>query len=75
MAMSDIRTKENIKHIAWLPNGLPVYTYEYKDEFKDHPLAGHGTHTGVMAQEVEVMYPNAVKTLDDGYKAGDYGQL
>ena len=73
--MSDIRTKENIKHIAWLPNGLPVYTYEYKDEFKDHPLAGHGTHTGVMAQEVEVMYPNAVITLDNGYKAVDYGQL
>jgi hypothetical protein len=73
--MSDIRTKENIKQVAWLPNGLPVYTYEYKPEFKDHPLAGHGTHTGVMAQEVEVMYPNAVTTLDNGYKAVDYGQL
>ena len=72
---SDIRTKQNIKHIAWLPNGLPVYTYEYKDEFKDHPLAGHGTHTGVMAHEVEAMYPNAVITLDNGYKAVDYGQL
>ena len=73
--MSDIRTKENIKAIGWLPNGLPVYEYEYKAEFKDHPLAGHGTHTGVMAQEVEVMYPNAVITLDNGYKAVDYGKL
>jgi hypothetical protein len=73
--MSDIRTKENIKSIGWLPNGLPVYEYEYKAEFKDHPLAGHGTHTGVMAQEVEVMYPNAVITLHDGYKAVDYGKL
>jgi len=73
--MSDIRTKENIKHIDWLPNGLPVYTYEYKPEFKNHPLAGHGTHTGVMAHEVEAMYPNAVITLDNGYKAVDYGQL
>jgi hypothetical protein len=72
---SDIRMKENIKHIAWLPNGLPVYTYEYKEDFKDHPLAGHGTHTGVMAQEVEAMYPSAVITLDNGYKAVDYGQL
>jgi hypothetical protein len=52
-----------------------VYTYEYKDEFKNHPLAGHGTHTGVMAHEVEAMYPNAVITLDNGYKAVDYGQL
>jgi hypothetical protein len=73
--MSDIRTKENIKQVGWLPNGLPVYTYEYKDEFKDHPLAGHGTHTGVMAHEVEAKYPNAVITLDNGYKAVDYGQL
>jgi hypothetical protein len=73
--MSDIRTKENIKHIDWLPNGLPVYTYEYKPEFKDHPLAGHGTHIGVMAQEVEAMYPNAVITLENGFKAVDYGQL
>jgi hypothetical protein len=75
MKYSDIRTKENIKHVAWLPNGLPVYTYEYKEEFKDHPLAGHGTHTGVMAHEVEAMYPNAVITFDNGYKAVDYGQL
>jgi hypothetical protein len=75
MKYSDIRTKENIKHIAWLSNGLPVYTYEYKEEFKDHPLAGHGTHTGVMAHEVEAMYPQAVTTLDNGYKAVDYGQL
>jgi hypothetical protein len=72
---SDIRMKENIKQIHWMPNGLPVYTYEYKDEFKNHPLAGHGTHTGVMAHEVEAMYPNAVITLDNGYKAVDYGQL
>ena len=75
MKYSDIRTKENIKQIHWMPNGLPVYTYEYKEEFKDHPLAGHGTHTGVMAHEVEAMYPNAVITLENGYKAVDYGQL
>jgi hypothetical protein len=72
---SDIRTKENIKAIGWLPNGLPVYEYEYKDEFKGHPLAGYGKQTGVMAQEVEKMYPYAVKTLDNGYKVVDYGLL
>ena len=73
--MSDIRTKENIKAIGWLPNGLPVYEYEYKSEFKDHELAGHGKFVGVMAQEVESVYPYAVKTLDDGYKVVDYGLL
>jgi hypothetical protein len=73
--MSDIRTKENIKQIHWLPNGLPVYEYEYKPEFKDHPLAGHGKFVGVMAQEVEQMYPQAVVNLDNGYKAVNYGLL
>jgi hypothetical protein len=75
MAFSDIRTKENIKQIHWLPNGLPVYEYEYKDEFKNHPLAGHGKFVGVMAHEAEQMYPQAVTTLANGYKAVNYGLL
>jgi hypothetical protein len=75
MAMSDFRTKENIQPIGIAPNGLTVYSYEYKDEFKDHELAGHGTHVGYMAQEVEQVYPYAVRTLDDGYKVVDYGLL
>jgi hypothetical protein len=73
--MSDIRTKENIVAIGALPNGLPVYQYEYKPEFKDHALAGHGTHTGVMAQEVQAFMPEAVITLENGYLAVDYGKL
>jgi hypothetical protein len=75
MAMSDIRTKENIEPIGVANNGLTVYRYEYKDEFKDHELAGRGVHYGYMAQEVEQVYPYAVKTLDDGYKVVDYGLL
>jgi len=73
--MSDIRTKENIEPIGIAQNGLTVYRYEYKNEFKDHELAGHGVHYGYMAQEVEQVYPYAVKTLDDGYKVVDYGLL
>jgi hypothetical protein len=73
--MSDIRTKENIQPIGIAPNGLTVYSYEYKYEFKDHELAGHGTHIGYMAQEVEQVFPYAVKTLNDGYKVVDYGLL
>jgi hypothetical protein len=75
LAMSDIRTKENIEPIGIANNGLTVYRYEYKDEFKDHGLAGHGVHYGYMAQEVEQVFPYAVKTLDDGYKVVDYGLL
>ena len=73
--MSDIRSKENIEPIGVANNGLTVYKFEYKPEFKDHELAGHGVHYGYMAQEVEQVYPYAVKTLDDGYKVVDYGLL
>ena len=73
MAFSDIRMKENIKHIYWLPNGLPVYEYEYKPEFKD--IAGHGKFVGVMAQEVEMVRPEAVITTSEGYKMVNYGVL
>lgn len=71
--LSDIRTKENIKLVGWLPNGLPVYDYEYKPEFKDE--AGHGRFRGVMAHEVEKVIPDAVVTLDNGYKAVDYSKV
>jgi len=75
MAFSDVRLKENIKPIGIMPNGLTLYSFEYKDEVKSHPLAGDGIHVGVMAQEVEQVFPYAVKTLDDGYKVVDYGLL
>lgn len=72
---SDIRTKEKIVKIGIAENGLPVYVYEYKDEFKNDPLAGHGKFVGHMAHEVEAIAPNAVFTTSDGYKAVDYGML
>ena len=75
MMMSDIRLKENIKPVGVMPNGLTLYSFEYVDEVKSHPLAGDGIHVGVMAQEVEQVFPYAVKTLDDGYKVVDYGLL
>jgi hypothetical protein len=75
MAMCDPRTKENVKPVGVLENGLTLYSFEYKDEFKDHEYAGHGVHVGVMADEVEQVYPFAVRTLDDGYKVVDYGLI
>jgi len=75
MMMSDVRLKENIKPVGVMANGLTLYSFEYVDEVKSHPLAGDGIHVGVMAQEVEQVFPYAVKTLDDGYKVVDYGLL
>jgi hypothetical protein len=73
MMMSDIRAKENIIPMGSLPNGLPFYQFEYKPKFKD--IAGHGKFFGVMAQEVETVCPQAVTTLENGYKAVNYGLL
>lgn len=70
--MSDIRTKENIKHLGYLTNGLPFYEFEYKPEFK--AFGGEGKHVGVMAQEVEQVLPHAVIEIN-GYKVVNYGAL
>lgn len=72
---SDIRAKENIELVGYLPNGLAVYEYEYKPEFKDREYFGHGRFRGVMAHEVEAVIPDAVITLDDGYKVVDYSKV
>ena len=72
---SDIRMKENIEKVGKMANGLNVYTYEYKPEFRNDPFAGHGKHIGVMAQEVEEIMPEAVITRLDGYKMVNYGAL
>ena len=70
---SDIRTKENIVRIGIAENGLPLYLYEYKPEWKDE--AGHGKFVGFMAHEVEEYKPEAVITREDGIKKVRYDLL
>jgi len=72
---SDPRLKENIKPVGVLNNGLTLYSFEYRDEVKNHPMGGQGVHVGVMADEVEQVFPYAVSTLDDGYKVVNYSLL
>ena len=75
MSMSDIRMKENIVKLGSLPNGLGVYEFEYKPEFKNHAFANHGKNIGYMAQEVEKVAPHAVIKGADGYLMINYGVL
>lgn len=74
-AKSDIRTKENITAVGKLPNGLTVYEFEYKPEFKNSEGAGYGKFRGLMAHEVEQIIPEAVFETADGYKAVDYSKV
>ena len=70
---SDVNMKENIKEVGALNNGLKLYSFEYKPEFKD--IAGYGRFVGVMAQEVEKLIPQAVKVMENGFKAVNYALL
>jgi hypothetical protein len=64
---SDIRLKEDVVRVGTNPLGLGVYRYRYKGM--------EGVYEGVMAQEVAIMHPGAIKPLPHGYKAVDYAKL
>jgi hypothetical protein len=67
---SDERMKTNVKFVRKMSNGLNLYQYEYRKEFKD--IAGHGVFEGYMAREVEKRYPKAVQIESNGYKSVNY---
>lgn len=70
-AASDPRVKKNISLLGIRPDGLGVYQFEYKPEFN----LPAGPHIGVMADEVEVLYPHAVMMHPDGYKMVNYAAI
>jgi hypothetical protein len=63
---SDIRLKENIKKIGTRPDGLGVYEFDY--------IWGGDRNIGLMAQEVNEVYPHAVGVVD-GYLTVNYSQV
>ena len=66
LGMSDIRVKRNIVPEGTSWKGLDVYTYNY--------LGQSTRRRGVMAQDVEKIYPDAVVELG-GVKHVDYGAI
>jgi hypothetical protein len=67
---SDIDLKTNIKFENKVINNLPIYSFEYKNS-----KYGVGRFEGVMAQDVEKTYPEAVGISPEGYKMVDYSQI
>ena len=67
VAASDRRLKTNIRKIGALTNGLGVYSYKYK-------FTGINTF-GVMADEVEEKFPEAMGPTILGYKTVNYSKL
>lgn len=65
-SFSDIRLKKNIKKIGVHRSGVGLYEFNY--------IWGGGKHVGVMAQELELVRPDAVFEIG-GFKAVDYGRI
>jgi hypothetical protein len=63
---SDRRLKKNIKQISTRPDGLKVYEFDY--------IWGGGRQIGLMAQEVQTIYPGAVSE-SGGFLMVDYSKV
>ena len=63
---SDRRLKKNIKQVGTRADGLGVYEFDY--------IWGGGRQVGLMAQEVQGVYPDAVMEID-GFLAVDYSKV
>ncbi|MCR9133960.1 MAG: tail fiber domain-containing protein [bacterium] len=70
---SDLRLKTNVASISnALDNALALrgVSYKWKDETKSQD-----TQIGLIAQEVEEIYPEFVRTDDEGMKSVNYSQM
>ncbi|MEL7091180.1 MAG: tail fiber domain-containing protein [Pseudomonadota bacterium] len=65
--VSDARLKSDITRIGTSPSGLPVYSYRYG--------TAPELYSGVLAQDLVDLAPDAIVPLKNGYMAVDYGQI
>ncbi|MDM8522909.1 tail fiber domain-containing protein [Desulfococcaceae bacterium HSG8] len=75
---SDIRWKKNIRPIQnALEKVLQLQGVRYEWETDEYPDTGfsEGEQIGLIAQELEPVLPELVKTDDDGYKSVSYEKL
>lgn len=73
LAGSDVRIKDKISKIGELPNGITLYSFEYKPAYQAD--WGYGPQVGVLAQDVEKIMPDAVHLHPAGYKLVDYAKV
>jgi len=65
--LSDARAKDVGEQVGTTPDGLPIYNYTYKGDSTPQ--------TGVIAQDVAQVRPDAVEQRPDGMLGVDYGKL
>ena len=69
---SDIALKDNIKKIGQTKGGANWYSWTWNDKAKELGLSGESS--GVIAQEIQKVKPEAVKQVD-GYLAVNYSMV
>jgi len=69
-SLSDVRTKENIETVE---NGLDLVSQLRGVRY--NKIGEDDRKVGVIAQEVEEVLPEVVKTNDEGMKSVDYGKM
>ena len=68
---SDRRLKQHIVKLFKRPDGLNVYSYNYKSGFGLSTIR----QIGLMADEVMKLYPEAIGTRPDGFNTVDYARV
>lgn len=74
MGMSDVRCKTDVVRVGSHPAGFGLYLFRYLPAFRGADDGGR-RHFGVLAQEVEVMVPEAVQLDAASYRRVNYDLL
>ena len=72
-AASDRRLKINIRKMGELASGLSTYFWDWTAEAKQ--FVGNQNTFGVIAQEAQLLFPEAVLMHPDGYLRVDYSRI
>ncbi len=70
LAASDRRLKDDFGKVGKTAGGINLHVFRYKNESDADPL-----RLGVMAQDVEKVFPEAVHTHKSGFKVVDYARI
>jgi hypothetical protein len=75
---SDVRLKTNLTpltNVLEKLNYVRGVSFEWNETYKSIGGSSVGRELGVIAQEVETVFPEVVTQLDNGYKTVDYSKL
>ena len=77
-AVSDVRLKQNVMQLEGALTNLMKLrgiSFDWNPHEKTNLLLMDGKQIGMIAQEVEAVYPELVQTNENGYKMVDYAKL